>query len=245
MDAASLKFFPTPQKRRFHSPICLASSAPVGTRVELNIEVESRKFELLSAVTDTQRGLNATPHQRSTIEETLVSVECLDAGKPINLGLLDGTWRLQYTSAPDVLILFQSATTLPLLEVGQVFQKFECGEQSGEGVVRNVVRWSIPGLLEEHEGATLLVSAKFSVVSARNIYLEFEEIAIQNINISEDLQAILAPAILPSSLDLSKRKFLRSVGGLYYLSYLDSNMLLGRAVGGGGVFVFTRTQAFN
>ncbi len=36
--------------------------------------------------------------------------------------------------------------------------------------------------------------------------------------------------------------FRRSVGGLYYLSYLDSNMLLGRAVGGGGVFVFTKAQ---
>lgn len=34
----------------------------------------------------------------------------------------------------------------------------------------------------------------------------------------------------------------QSVGGLYYLSYLDDNMLLGRAVGGGGVFVFTRAQ---
>lgn len=34
-----------------------------------------------------------------------------------------------------------------------------------------------------------------------------------------------------------------SVGGLYYLSYLDDNMLLGRAVGGGGVFVFTRAQS--
>lgn len=33
-----------------------------------------------------------------------------------------------------------------------------------------------------------------------------------------------------------------SPGGLYYLSYLDRDMLLGRAVGGGGVFIFTRAQ---
>ena len=33
----------------------------------------------------------------------------------------------------------------------------------------------------------------------------------------------------------------RSVGGLYYLSYLDANMLLGRAAAG-GIFVFTRAQ---
>ena len=34
----------------------------------------------------------------------------------------------------------------------------------------------------------------------------------------------------------------RSPGGLYYLSYLDRDMLLGRSIGGGGVFIFTRAQ---
>ena len=34
----------------------------------------------------------------------------------------------------------------------------------------------------------------------------------------------------------------QSVGGLYHPSYLDDNMLLGCAVGGGGVFMFTRAQ---
>ncbi|KAL7084128.1 hypothetical protein ACP275_14G205700 [Erythranthe tilingii] len=255
---------PLRRKLRFAS---FSSSTPVATAAttttrDSEIELENRKFELLKAVTDTKRGLTATPHQRSSIEEALVSVECFDAGKPISLGLLDGTWRLQYTSAPDVVVLFQSAATLPFLEIDQIFQKFECGgdQSSGEGVVRNIVRWSIPRVLEENEGATLLVSAKFSVVSPRNIFLEFEEIAIQNINISEELQALLAPAILPRSfLSLQILQFIksfkaqvpvrssqqrRSVGGLYYLSYLDSNMLLGRSVGGGGVFIFTRAQPF-
>jgi hypothetical protein len=34
----------------------------------------------------------------------------------------------------------------------------------------------------------------------------------------------------------------RSPGGLYYLSYIDRDMLLGRSVGGGGVFIFTKAQ---
>ncbi|KAL8028979.1 hypothetical protein ABFS82_14G195300 [Erythranthe guttata] len=269
--AAALSFSPPPplsfRKHRFASFSSSSSSTPAAaattnTTRGSEIELENRKFELLRAVTDTKRGLTATPLQRSSIEEALVSVECFDAGKPISLGLLDGTWRLQYTSAPDVVVLFQSAATLPFLEIDQIFQKFECGgdQSSGEGVVRNIVRWSIPRVLEENEGATLLVSAKFSVVSPRNIFLEFEEIAIQNINISEELQALLAPAILPRSfLSLQILQFIksfkaqvpvrssqqrRSVGGLYYLSYLDSNMLLGRSVGGGGVFIFTRAQPF-
>lgn len=37
-------------------------------------------------------------------------------------------------------------------------------------------------LLQEHEGATLLVSANFSVVSIRNIYLEFQEVYIGEIS---------------------------------------------------------------
>lgn len=38
-------------------------------------------------------------------------------GEPINLEELDGTWRLQYTSAPDVLILLEAAARLPFFQV--------------------------------------------------------------------------------------------------------------------------------
>lgn len=83
--------------------------------------------------------------------------------------------------------------------------------------------------------------------------------------ISEQLQALIAPAFLPrTSLSLEILQFLRSFetkipllgnsddqadrrpspGGLYYLSYLDRDMLLGRALGGGGIFIFSRTQPF-
>lgn len=225
----------------------------------LDFELENKKHDLLRAVQETKRGLNTTPDLRSSIEEALVTVEGYDAGEPIDLDKLDGAWRLQYTSAPDVLVLFEASERFPFLEVGQIFQKFECKNQAEKAVVRNVIRWSIHNLLEEQEGATLLVSAKFSVVSRRNIFLQFEEITLQDIKISEELQAIIAPAVLPRSfLNLQILQFIRafkaqipvastgserrSVGGLYYLSYLDNNMLLGRAVGGGGVFVFTRAQ---
>ncbi|THU56650.1 hypothetical protein C4D60_Mb11t19470 [Musa balbisiana] len=220
-------------------------------------ELERRKLDLLQAVQETQRGLAATADQRYAVEEALVCVEEYDAGSPVNLSELDGTWRLNYTSASDVLVLFEAAARLPFLQVGQIFQKFECKDRSDGGMVRNVVRWSIYPLLEELEGATLVVSAKFSVLSKRNIFLEFEEVAVENIRISEELQALIAPAILPRSyLSLQILQFIRtfrtqvpvsgperrSPGGLYYLSYLDRDMLLGRAVGGGGVFVFTKAQ---
>ncbi|KAG5141444.1 hypothetical protein JHK82_017139 [Glycine max] len=221
------------------------SLVPCALKAYYDSELENKKHLLLTSVQDTQRGLLTTPDQRSCIEEALVSLEGCNIGShPINLSNLDGTWRLQYTSASDV---------------GQIFQKFECRDQSNGGVIRNVVRWSIPNLLEEQEGATLLVSAKFNVVSVRNIYLQFQEITIQDINISEELQALIAPAILPRSfISLQILQFLRtfkaqipvrdpgrqSVGGLYYLSYLDDNMLLGRAVGGGGISQSTMEADF-
>ncbi|XP_057463327.1 probable plastid-lipid-associated protein 10, chloroplastic isoform X3 [Actinidia eriantha] len=207
---------------------CLANTHPI--QIEYNeLDLENKKQQLLSAIQDTQRGLMTSAHQRSFIEEALVSLETYHAAAPIDLGKLDGTWRLQYTSAPDVLILLESAATFPIFQVGQIFQKFECKNESDGGIVRNVVRWSIPNLLE---------------------------IAVQNINISEELQALIAPAILPRLFfSLQILQFIRSfkaqvpvrnagrqvVGGLYYLSYLDGSMLLGRA-DGGGVFVFTRAQ---
>lgn len=236
----------------------LATVAVDRTQVS-EFELENKKHDLLSTIQGTQRGFVTNADQRSIIEEALVGLEGYNMGDPIDLVKLDGTWRLQYTSAPDVLVLFEAAARLPFFKVGQIFQKFESCDKSNGGVIRNVVRWSVPPLLEEEEGATLVVSAKFDVVSVRNIYLQFEEITVQNIYISEELQALIASAILPRSfLSLQILQFIRafkaqipvtnttpgrrSVGGLYYLSYLDNNMLLGRAVGGGGVFVFTKAQ---
>ncbi|KAJ4847733.1 putative plastid-lipid-associated protein 10, chloroplastic, partial [Turnera subulata] len=242
--------------RKLSFPRRFSCSATVATEKTPTYEygLEIKKQDLLRLVQDTQRGLVTNADQRSAIEEALVDVEKYNMGEPIDLVQLDGTWRLQYTSAPDVLVLLEAAARLPFFQVGEVIQvnKFECRDQTNGGVIRNVVQWSIPTLLEEHEGATLLVSAKFDVVSVRNIYLQFEEISVQNIKISEELQALIAPAILPRSfLSLQILQFIRAfkaqipvtnpgnpgrrqVGGLYYLSFLDRNMLLGRAVGGGG-----------
>ncbi|KAJ8440375.1 hypothetical protein Cgig2_012811 [Carnegiea gigantea] len=272
---------PTAVRKHHNKTFWRCSSSATSAATTINHELETKKYNLLTIIQDTERGLKTTANQRSSIEEAMVRfsfyftcadfaqcyieliviVEGYEAGEPIELEKLDGTWRLQYTSAPDVLVLFEVATRLPFLQVGQIFQKFECSGQSKEGVVKNIIKWSIRNLLEENEGATLIVSAKFSLVSRRNIYLQFEEIELQDIRISEQLQALIAPALLPRTyLSLQILQFIRSfkaqvpvnspvssrqsVGGLYYLSYFDDNMLLGRAVGGGGVFIFTRAQPF-
>lgn len=80
--------------------------------------LEEKKHRLLVAAQDTQRGLAATADQRAAIEEALVGVECYSAHSSVDLGELDGAWRLQYTSARDVLVLFEAAARIPFLQVG-------------------------------------------------------------------------------------------------------------------------------
>ncbi|EFJ08015.1 hypothetical protein SELMODRAFT_429314 [Selaginella moellendorffii] len=225
-------------------------------------DLHKAKMSLLKAVMDTSRGSRASQDQRALLEESMVEVESFDAGTALDLDKLDGTWLLQYTSAPDVLSILQ-AGEFPFFKAGQIYQKFECKGRFDGGQVVNVVRWSIPGLLQDAEGATLFVTAGFSVVSARTIQLEFKEARLGEVLISEEVQALLAPAVLPrtflnlqilqaiNSLDVrvplrgrrpSNER--RSLGLLYYLTYLDNDMLLGRAIGSGGVFVFGKTQSF-
>nr|GEX10711.1 probable plastid-lipid-associated protein 10, chloroplastic isoform X2 [Tanacetum cinerariifolium] len=308
-------------------PFKCSATAFTSPKQRNETELENKKYDVLKAIQDTQRGLVTTLNQRSEIEECLVDLESYEAdNEAIDLEKLDGTWRLSYTSASDVLVLLDSSARLPFFQVGQIFQKFECKGQTDGGYIRNVVRWSIPSLLEVTQGGRVfdsdvpnraldymkyesvlkmeqilwksmlarvqlrcigamtlegyrkyvdkdllgVVEAGFAVaepsvsdtlkilcvvkdvyerhrgVRNRNIYLQFEEIALQNINISEELQALIAPALLPRSffslhILQAIRTFKaqvpvnstspgrRAVGGLYYLSYLDRNMLVGRA----------------
>ncbi|KAL4554539.1 hypothetical protein LXL04_039370 [Taraxacum kok-saghyz] len=65
--------------------------------------------ELGRRLKDTEREFVTTPNQRSEIEETLVDLESYGVGnEAIDLEKLDRTWRLQYTSASDVLVLLDS-----------------------------------------------------------------------------------------------------------------------------------------
>ncbi|KAG6544890.1 hypothetical protein Mapa_013580 [Marchantia paleacea] len=242
-----------------------SSTTPSTVAVPDERVLQQSKYELLKLANETGRGLTASADQRAEIEEAMVAVEKFDAGKPLQLDDLDGTWLLQYTTAPDVVGILQAAQT-PFIKVGQIFQKFECRGRVDGGSVKNVVRWSIPSILQEGDGATLVVDASFSVCSPRSIALRFEEAKLGDILISEELQGFIAPAVLPRSFFvLQILQFLRTlairvplvrpprpggentnsgvpIGLRYYLTYLDRDMLVGRALGNGGIFIFSRTQ---
>ena len=57
------------------------------------------------------------------VETFQVTVEGFNGGEAIDLMKLDGTWRLQYTSAPDVVVLFEAASRFPFFQVVLIDQR--------------------------------------------------------------------------------------------------------------------------
>jgi len=104
------------------------------------------------------------------------------------------------------------------------------------------------------------VGASYEVRSGKRIALVFEEAKLGDLKITPLAEALIAPAMLPRG-SLQQAALLalkegalrvplrgaaevgRAIGGAgYLLSYLDEDTLIGRAVGSGGCFVFSRAQ---
>jgi hypothetical protein len=64
--------------------------------------IEEAKARLLEAVRDTNRGSRAGLFQRGIIEELQVAVETSQALQELDWAKLGGLWRLEYTTATDV-----------------------------------------------------------------------------------------------------------------------------------------------
>lgn len=113
---------------------------------------------------------------------------------------------------------------------------------------------------------TVEVRAKYDVRSPQRIRLTFQEAGVKNICITDELELLLAPAILPRSwlnhqvlLALREAELFvplrarlpalfqsasasleRSFGSEYLLSFLDEDTLIGSQTGSGGTFIFLR-----
>lgn len=63
--------------------------------------VEAAKQHLLQLIGDTGRGFRATVHSRGAIEEAQLGVEVF-SGPELDYDLLEGRWKLLFTTASDV-----------------------------------------------------------------------------------------------------------------------------------------------
>ncbi|CAD7700822.1 unnamed protein product [Ostreobium quekettii] len=233
---------------------------PLADEEERQQNVAAAKAALRHAVSSSGRGRRADAPQRGAIAEAQVAVEVLAA--PLDYQLLPGKWRLLYTDAIDVVPLLKFGDVHPEgrsslvprpLRVCSIFQQFSSVE---EGTLQNIICCSVPFILE-NEGVTLTVSGKFNISSSRRLALQFESAGISDVKISPELEALIAPAMLPRTsvnhqillalkefslqFSLPRRSALpRMEGGDYMLTYLDEDMLIGRAIGLSGTYVFDR-----
>jgi hypothetical protein len=121
-------------------------------------------------------------------------------------------------------------------------------------------------ILRMYWAGTVEVRAKYDVRSPQRIRLTFQEAGVKNISITDELELLLAPAILPRSwlnhqvlLALREAELFvplrarlpalfqsasasleRSFGSEYLLSFLDEDTLIGSQTGSGGTFIFLR-----
>lgn len=221
------------------------------------LHASAAKQRLLDAISGTQRGSEAWPIKRGSIEEAQVAVE---STSPLaaNWSLLEGTWDVIYTTASDVLPLVKPAAGFAgfPFAIGRVGQRFSNPEQ---GVVQNLIEVK---LFDGGLKATLVVEASYEIRTARSIALSFRSAGIDGVVAGDSVQNLLAPALLPRGwlnmealmalerlslqVPLSTRvpgvssSSRQPVGINYNITYLDEEMLIGRAQGNGGTFIFMR-----
>lgn len=122
------------------------------------------KAALMDAIALTNRGLVATEVQKQAILAAIANLEDFNpTPRPVEAtNLLDGDWRLLYTTSKALLNLDR----LPLCKLGQIYQSIRVDTAS----VYNIAEiYGLPYL----EGL-VTVAAKFEPVSGRRVQVKFQ-----------------------------------------------------------------------
>jgi len=122
------------------------------------------KAALMDAIALTNRGLVATEAQKQAILAAIANLEDFNpTPRPVEAtNLLDGDWRLLYTTSKALLNLDR----LPLCKLGQIYQSIRVDTAS----VYNIAEiYGLPYL----EGL-VTVAAKFEPVSGRRVQVKFQ-----------------------------------------------------------------------
>ena len=154
--------------------------------------LQKAKARLLEVVHDTARGSRAAVEKRGEIEEAQVAVEEF-SGPEADWALLAGTWRVVYTTAPDVVPLVRPFVGLPL-RIGAVGQRFS---DFNEGRVENLIEVELLGPFVDGSKLTLAVEARFEIRTGRSIAIMFQNAGLSFFRVGDALQNFLAPPLLP------------------------------------------------
>lgn len=190
------------------------------------------KSGLIEAIAGTNRGLMATEPDKQAILMAIAQLEDRNpTPRPVEAGeLLDGNWRLLYTTSKGLLNIDQ----LPLLKLGQIYQYIGVKTQS----VYNIAEvYGLPYL----EGL-VSVAARFEPVSERRVEVKFERsiLGLQRLigyqSPADFIQKIESGAkftAIDFSIDSSNQQ------GWLDITYLDQNLRIGRG-NEGSVFVLAK-----
>ncbi|MEH2444443.1 MAG: PAP/fibrillin family protein [Nostoc sp.] len=191
------------------------------------------KAALIDAIALTDRGLLATQVQKQAILAAIANLEDFNpTPRPVEASnLLDGNWRLLYTTSKALLNLDR----LPFCKLGQIYQCIRVDTAS----VYNIAE--ISGL--PYLSGLVSVAAKFEPVSDRRVQVKFERSII-------GLQRLIeynSPVTFIQQIEAG-RKFLAidiaiksdQQQGWLDITYIDNDLRIGRG-NEGSVFVLSKT----
>jgi hypothetical protein len=191
------------------------------------------KTKLMDAIAGTNRGLVASPDQKQAILAAIANLEDFNpTPRPLEAShLLDGDWRLIYTTSKALLNLDR----IPLCKLGPIYQCIRVNTNS----VYNIAEiYGLPYL----EGL-VSVAAKFEPVSQKRVQVKFQR-SIVGLKRLIDYNA---PASFIQQIEAGK-KFtaldtpLNSAQqqGWLDITYIDDDLRIGRG-NEGSVFVLSKS----
>ena len=191
------------------------------------------KAALIDAIALTDRGLLATQAQKQTILAAIANLEDFNpTPRPVEASnLLDGNWRLLYTTSKALLNLDR----LPFCKLGQIYQCIRVDTAS----VYNIAEISGLPYLE----GLVSVAAKFEPVSDRRVQVKFERSIIGLQRLIEYnspvtfIQQIEAGRKFPA-IDVAIKSDQQQ--GWLDITYIDNDLRIGRG-NEGSVFVLSKT----
>jgi hypothetical protein len=190
------------------------------------------KAALLEVIAGKNRGLLATDAQRPGILAAIAQLEDRNpTPRPVEaLKLLDGDWRLIYTTSRGILGIDQ----FPFLQLGQVYQCIRAPEAKIYNIAELVGVPFLEGIVS--------VAARFAPVSERRVDVKFERSIV-------GLQRLVdyrSPDYFIKQIETGKRFAAidfsienRDQQGWLDITYLDEDLRIGRG-NEGSVFVLTK-----
>lgn len=221
----------------------------------------------LDRVRPTQRGGAASTMDRGEIEQQICYLESTMADEDIDWRRLNGTWDVIFTTSRDVQGLMADRP-LPFAEANLVGQVYDETGGVENFIVLTAVRdkgWPLISDLFSGTSIRVMVQAEWKITGMRSIGLRFKSASVGRIEFTEDamLNAVLTNPIFPprGQWNLNVLELLRELnfsldfvngadnGGnvserrvpaSLHIAFLDDDLLIGRAIDTGGLYVYRR-----